>query len=102
LATFVEDYGFIGFLFLSAIFLFIIIRCYRLLNRVKDFFGFLVGSGLLIMISLQFLMNTFVVTGIMPITGISLPFVSYGGSSLLVIMISFGIFLNITNKDNIV
>ncbi|MDX1958829.1 MAG: FtsW/RodA/SpoVE family cell cycle protein [Leptospiraceae bacterium] len=102
LPTFVEDFGFIGFVFIFALFLFLIYRGFQLISHVKDFFGFLLGNGIIIMITLQILMNTFVVTGIVPITGISLPFISYGGSSLLIVMVSLGIFLNITSKENLI
>jgi cell division protein FtsW len=101
LPTFVEDYGFLGFFVLFSIFLFVILRTFVLLKRVRDPFSFLLGVGLVSIIAIQILINSFVVTGLLPITGISLPFVSYGGSSLLTVMISFGIIINITKKDNL-
>jgi cell division protein FtsW len=100
LATFVEDYGFIGFILLSGLFFFLLFRFTQLLKKVTDPFGFLLGAGLLSVISIQIIVNMYVVTGIFPITGISLPFLSYGGSSLLTIMISLGILLNITKSEN--
>jgi cell division protein FtsW len=100
-SPFVEDFGFIGFLvFWSAIVL-LIIRGFLLLERVKNGFGFFLGSGILVLLSIQFLMNLFVVTGLLPITGVSLPFFSYGGSSLLTIFILCGILVNITQKENL-
>lgn len=101
LATFVEDYGFVGFLVLSGLFLFLIFRLAMLLRRVTEPFGFLLGSGLLGIFIYQVIVNMFVVTGLLPITGISLPFLSYGGSSLLTVMISLGILLNITRSENL-
>lgn len=101
LPTFVEDYGFLGFIVLFSLFVFIILRTFALLKRVNDNFSFLLGVGLISMVTLQIIINSFVVTGIFPITGISLPFVSYGGSSLLTVMISFGIIINITKKENL-
>ena len=100
-ATFVQDYGFLGFIVLLSLFTFLIIRGFSLVRRVNDHFGFLLGSGIILMISIQVIINLFVVTGLFPITGISLPFVSYGGSSLLTIMISLGILINITKKEHI-
>lgn len=100
-ATFVQDYGFIGFLVLLSLFAFLIIRGFSLVRRVNEPFGFLLGSGILLMISIQIIINLFVVTGLFPITGISLPFMSYGGSSLLTIMISLGILINITKREHI-
>jgi cell division protein FtsW len=101
LPTFAEDYGFVGFLVLISLFLFVIFRTFFLLKRVNEPFSFLLGTGLISMVAIQVLINTYVVTGIAPITGISLPFISYGGSSLLTIMVSFGIIVNITKKDNL-
>jgi cell division protein FtsW len=101
LATYVEDYGLIGFILLTGLFFFLLLRFTLLLRRVSDPFGFLLGSGLLSIIAVQILVNMYVVTGIFPITGISLPFLSYGGSSLLTVMISLGILLNITKSENL-
>ena len=88
LATFVEDFGFIGFVLLYLLFLLLLTRSFLLLQKVKDQFGFLLGTGILSMLGIQVLINLFVVTGMLPITGISLPFISYGGSSMLATMIS--------------
>ncbi|PJZ69395.1 cell division protein [Leptospira perolatii] len=101
LATFVEDFGYIGFLIFLSFILFLLFRTYLLLRKVSDPFGFYLGAGLLFIIGTQFIINSYVVTGIFPITGISLPFVSYGGSSLLVVLTSFGILVNITRRENL-
>ncbi len=101
LAPLVEDYGFVGFLCISILTFYLIFRSVILLRKMKEGFGLLLGTGITGMIALQFLLNTFVVTGIVPITGISLPFISYGGSSLLSVMIGCGILLNITRKENL-
>ncbi|MEI7013753.1 putative peptidoglycan glycosyltransferase FtsW [Leptospira licerasiae] len=101
LATYVEDFGFIGFLFFFALVMVLLSRVYVLLKRIEDPFGFYLGAGLLFILGTQFVINSFVVTGLFPITGISLPFMSYGGSSLLVVLAAFGILVNITRKENI-
>ncbi|TGM89815.1 peptidoglycan glycosyltransferase FtsW [Leptospira licerasiae] len=101
LATYVEDFGFIGFLFFFALVMLLLSRVYVLLKRIEDPFGFYLGAGLLFILGTQFVINSFVVTGLFPITGISLPFMSYGGSSLLVVLAAFGILVNITRKENI-
>ncbi|MEI1279663.1 putative peptidoglycan glycosyltransferase FtsW [Leptospira venezuelensis] len=101
LATYVEDFGFIGFLFFFALVMILLSRVYVLLKRVEDPFGFYLGAGLLFILGTQFVINSYVVTGLFPITGISLPFMSYGGSSLLVVLAAFGILVNITRKENI-
>ncbi|MGJ4786618.1 FtsW/RodA/SpoVE family cell cycle protein [Leptospira koniambonensis] len=101
LATYVEDFGFIGFVFFFALVMILLSRVYVLLKRVEDPFGFYLGAGLLFILGTQFVINSYVVTGLFPITGISLPFMSYGGSSLLVVLAAFGILVNITRKENI-
>ncbi|TGK06379.1 cell division protein FtsW [Leptospira fletcheri] len=101
LATFVEDFGFAGFLFFFGIVLFLLYRIYVLLKKVADPFGFYLGAGLLFILGTQFVINSYVVTGLFPITGISLPFMSYGGSSLLVVLAAFGILVNITRRENL-
>ncbi|TGK07878.1 cell division protein FtsW [Leptospira semungkisensis] len=101
LATYVEDFGFIGFLFFFLLVLTLLTRTYVLLKRVQDPFGFYLGAGLLFILGTQFIINSYVVTGLLPITGISLPFMSYGGSSLLVVLASFGILVNITRRENL-
>ncbi|XDD48135.1 FtsW/RodA/SpoVE family cell cycle protein [Leptospira sp. WS39.C2] len=102
LSSFVEDFGFVGFVFFITIVLFIMVRVFLLLERTKDKLGFFLGSGILILFGFQTILNLFVITGIVPVTGISLPFMSYGGSSLLTIFILFGILANITSKENLV
>lgn len=101
LPTFVEDFGYLGFLILMSLFLILIIRVVLLLKRLSDPFYLLLGIGLVSLITLQILINSFVVTGLLPITGISFPLLSYGGSSLLTIMLSFGLLINITKKENL-
>ncbi|WP_061224314.1 FtsW/RodA/SpoVE family cell cycle protein [Leptospira weilii] len=101
LATFVEDFGFFGFLTFIFLILLLLFRSFYLVQKVKDPFGFYLGAGILIILGTQFIINMFVVTGIFPITGISLPFVSYGGSSILIVLISLGILVNITRKENL-
>ncbi len=100
IATYVQDYGYIGFIVLLFAFLLLLMRGYFLILKVKEPFGFLLGSGIILMLGIQAIINLYVVTGLFPVTGISLPFISYGGSSLLVLMSSFGIFMNITKRDN--
>ncbi len=102
LAAFVEDFGFIGFLSFLMVVLFLLFRIYLLLQKVKDKLGFYLGTGILLLLTIQFLINLYVVTGLFPVTGISLPFISYGGSSLITIFILLGILANITKKENLV
>lgn len=101
LASFVEDFGFFGFCVFISLIVMLLVRIYILLGRVKDRLGYFLGAGILILLSVQILLNLFVITGLVPVTGISLPFFSYGGSSLLTIFILLGILANITKRENL-
>lgn len=91
-----EETGFLGSLLLLVLFIYIVYRAVRIAMNASDRFGFLLASGISIMLSIQILVNLFVNTGLIPVTGLPLPFISYGGSSLLINMISIGILLNIS------
>lgn len=94
LALFAEDYGIIGVVILSGLYVAVTWRAVHLLSKTENRFAYLTGSGALIMLGLQAVVNTFVVTGLIPTTGISLPFVSYGGSSLIVSYMLAGLLLS--------
>ncbi len=99
LAIIGEELGFVGILILLSVYLLLIYRCFVITSKAKDKLGFYLGSGITIMLALQVLMNVAVVTASMPATGVTLPFVSYGGTSLIVFMASMGIMLNISKKN---
>ena len=73
-------------------------RGMQITKRVPDFFGSLLAFGLTGMIATQFFINTAAITGILPLTGIPLPFISYGGTALLVNLASIGVLLNISKN----
>jgi len=98
LATFVEDFGFVGFLVFLGTVLFLLIRSYTLIQKLENRFAYYLGIGVVSLLSIQFLINLYVVTGIFPTTGISLPFFSYGGSSLITILALCGLLVNLTQK----
>ncbi|MDD3349434.1 MAG: putative lipid II flippase FtsW [Eubacteriales bacterium] len=91
-----EELGFIGCLVLILVYLLLIWRSADIALKASDLFGMLLASGITIMLSVQVILNIAVVTSSMPPTGITLPFVSYGGNALLLFMGSFGILLNIS------
>ena len=93
-----EELGLIGALVLVAVFIVILMRGLRASAACKDYFGRLLAQGLTVMIVGQALVNMSVVLGLLPTKGIPLPFVSYGGSSLLVNLIAVGILLNISQQ----
>jgi len=91
-----EELGFVGAFFVILMFFLIAWRGYRTALKCPDIFGSFLAVGITTMITLQAFLNMGVVTGLLPVTGISLPFISYGGSSLLFSMLGIGILLNIS------
>jgi cell division protein FtsW len=93
-----EELGLIGAILLVAVFVVILVRGLRASAGCQDDFGRLLAIGLTVMIVGQALVNMSVVLGLLPTKGIPLPFVSYGGSSLLVNLVAVGILLNISQQ----
>lgn len=98
LAIIGEELGFIGVFLLMAVYLLLFWRCILVSSKAKDKLGLFMASGVSIMLGLQVVINVAVVTSSMPATGITLPFVSYGGTSLWVFMAAMGIILNISRQ----
>lgn len=90
-----EEFGFIGSLFILMLFAFIIYKCLSTASRAPDKLGTLIAIGLASMFAFQVFVNIGVVTSILPNTGIPLPFISQGLSSLISSMIAIGLILNI-------
>ncbi len=93
-----EELGFIGGAILIVLFLIFFLRGVWIINRSSDGFGRFLGTGLLFLIMFQALINIAAILGLMPLTGIPLPFVSYGGTALTFTMAEIGIILNISKK----
>ncbi len=93
-----EEFGFLGVIIVTGLFLFIFYRIVRISLRQTDLFAKYLSFGLGSAILVQALLNLFVVVGLVPVTGVTLPFLSYGGSSLLISLASIGIVLNISKK----
>ena len=94
-----EEFGFMGILIVSSLFLIIIIRGLKIARLANNTFSKYLSFGIIFQISIQTILNLMVVVGLIPVTGVTLPFLSYGGSSLLISMTSIGILLNIS-RDN--
>ena len=90
-----EEFGFIGSFVLLALFFALMMRSLMIAARAKDLFGGLIISGVVSMLLFHILQNVGMVVGIMPITGIPLPFISYGRSALLANMTAIGMVLNV-------
>ncbi|NLD50555.1 MAG: stage V sporulation protein E [Clostridiaceae bacterium] len=100
LAVLAEELGFIGVLTVLLLFLIFIWRGVKVSMNAPDVFGSLVAIGITSLIAVQVILNVAVVTSSMPVTGVPLPFLSYGGTSLVFLMSGVGILLNISRYSN--
>lgn len=89
-ASIAEEMGFVGSLMILSIYLFLLIFCLRVAQKADDFFSFLVIMGVTSMLLFQTFVNIGMNVGLLPITGITLPLISYGGSSLIATYFSLG------------
>ncbi len=93
-----EEFGWFGILIVCVLFLIIFLRLVYIINNAKDMFGALIVSGILGMFLFHFLINIGMALGMMPATGIPLPFISRGGTSLVMSMTALGIAMNIESR----
>ena len=91
-----EEFGILGILIVAGLFLSILYSGIKIALTSDTLFGKYLAFGMIFQILIQAVMNLMVVIGLIPVTGVTLPFLSYGGSSLLISMISVGILLNIS------
>lgn len=94
-----EEFGFVGILIVSSLFIVIIFLGIKIALKSNNLFGKYLAFGIVFSLGFQALLNLMVVVGLIPVTGVTLPFLSYGGSSLLITLVSIGIVLNISRKD---
>ncbi len=95
-----EELGFLGIVIVSFLFLTIIYRGIKMSLKSEDLFGKYLAFGMIFQLSFQAILNLMVVVGLIPVTGVTLPFLSYGGSSLIITLCSMGIILNISRNIN--
>jgi cell division protein FtsW len=96
-----EELGLITTLLVVLAFLLIVLCGFYIASRSSDTFGLLLGSGITLMIGLQAIINIGVVTNLLPNKGLPLPFISYGGSNLLMMLTSVGILISIARKARV-
>lgn len=94
-----EELGIIGIISVATLFLIIILRSIKVSIKAPDNFSKFLCFGIIFQLSFQTLLNLAVVVGLIPVTGVTLPFFSYGGSSLIITLISMGIILNISRHQ---
>lgn len=91
-----EELGLFGTLLLLLLFVTLYARAFYMMRECQDRFGRLLGYGLTASLSIQTVINLAVVTGVMPVTGITLPLISYGGASLIITLAKLGLILNLS------
>ncbi|HYL80569.1 MAG TPA: rod shape-determining protein RodA [Candidatus Acidoferrum sp.] len=94
-AVLAEQWGFLGCLAVLLVYFYLITRGFQIAQDCTDLFASLLAAGVTAMLAIQVLINIAMVLGMMPVVGIPLPLLSYGGSSLLVTMMSLGLLLNL-------
>lgn len=98
-AIIAEELGFIGATLLIILFILVVWKGFFIAIRAKDAFGKLLASGIIIFLATQVIINLGAQTAVLPLTGVPLPFISYGGSSLIVDLSAIGILLNISKQS---
>ena len=93
-----EELGFVGILIIASCYIVLFYNVIKISLETKDLFGKYLSFGLILELILQTLLNLLVVVGLIPVTGVTLPFLSYGGSSLLTCLIMIGIILNVAKN----
>lgn len=95
-----EEFGYIGAVSLVVLYGVVLARAMRAVLSARDRFGLLLGAGIAAMLAVHIVVNVGMTIGIMPVTGIPLPFMSYGGSAILTDFIAIGILLNISYQHD--
>lgn len=94
-----EELGFLGSTVLIILFTVFLYRIFRVARNAKDKNGYLLASGIFTLFASQFLINLGAIVALFPLTGVPLPFISYGGSNLVISLIAIGIILNISRSS---
>ncbi|KIR02105.1 Cell division protein FtsW [Lachnospiraceae bacterium TWA4] len=93
-----EELGLFGAIAIIVLFIYLIERLVYIAHRAKDLTGMLIVSGVMAHIAIQVILNIAVVTNTLPNTGVTLPFISYGGTSVIFLMAEIGLVLNVSNQ----
>ena len=99
-AIFCQENGFLGAIFVFLLFAAFAVYAARIANRARDEYGQVLAMGIMILVVGQAIANLFMVGGMIPVVGVPLPFISYGGTSLIVTMAAIGILVNIGKQSD--
>jgi len=97
-SVFAEEWGFVGGVVLVAMFLILILWCLKIALHSRDLVGMLISFGITMLVFWEVFINVGMVLGMLPVVGIPLPFLSYGGSSMVVLMAAMGLLLNVSMR----
>ncbi len=97
-AIIAEEFGFLGCLFIIGLFVTLVYRGLRISKRCPDMYGKLLAIGITVIFGFQAFLNMSVASSLLPVTGVTLPFISYGGTSIIVSLAMVGILLNISKQ----
>jgi rod shape determining protein RodA len=101
-SVFSEEFGFFGVLAIISIYIFMFYRCMWMVSKMQDTFSRLAAAGLTISLFVSLIVNIGMISGILPVVGVPLPFFSYGGSSMVVSLISIGIIMNLYSNKSLI
>lgn len=96
-----EEWGFVGGLILIGVYMALVIRGMKIISDVSDIYGKAIATGIVTLIAFQMFTNISMTIGIMPVVGLPLPAISYGGSNTLMFLINVGILLSISRRTNL-
>jgi len=94
-----HEFGFVGTTHTFILLLFVIIRCFQVAQNAPDAYGFLIAFGFGVLIAFQAIVNVGVNLNVIPVTGLTLPFISYGGSSLLSLLLGIGLVESVSMRS---
>jgi rod shape determining protein RodA len=93
-----EEWGFVGAIVLISLYVLVIARGIRIISDIDDIYGKAIAAGVVTLLSFQVLVNVSMAVGLMPVVGLPLPFISYGGSSMVATFIAVGFLLSISRR----
>ena len=96
-----EELGFVGAVLILGLFMLLIIRGFMIVTRAKNAYASLLVLGIVVQLGIQVILNVAVVSDLIPNTGISLPFFSYGGTSLLMLLLEMGVVLSVSRTASL-
>ena len=101
-AVFSEEFGFLGVICILVLFVLIFYRCMWMASKMQDTFSRLLTAGLTVSLFTGVIVNIGMISGLLPIVGVPLPFISYGGTSMVVSLISMGIIMNLYSNKSLI